>query len=276
MTLTDVVEEMPRALRRFVPKGWNLQVLARTEKRENLEHATAAVQRFGVKPRLALLDGPVVKALVAEVNRGRHDLLVVDAPQSADSMPDQTTATRLARECPCPVLFAHESLHRPPRILVAVDVGPWSARETDALNSALLRVAIRFIGAFGGELHVLHAWEPYGESLMRRGGLTDSEVGHYVRDAREGVRGDLEGAIADFQHWIAPSRVHLERGDPRRVIAAFAKRRRIDLIVIGTVERRGLPARVIGNTAETILTKGPCSIVVVGPRWSDSPSRRRS
>jgi universal stress protein E len=265
---------MPRAVRRLVPKGWNLQVLVRTEKRENLEHASAYVQRLGVKPRVALLEGSVVKALVAEVNRARHDLLVVDAPTSADSIPDRTTATRLARECPCPLLFAHERLRRPPRILVAVDVGPWPGA-TEAINGTLLRVALRFIDSLGGEPHVLHAWEPYGASLMRRGGLTDSEVQQYVVDSREGVRDDLERVIAPFRHWMPPAHVHLERGDPRRVIATFAKRHRIDMIVIGTVERRGLPARVIGNTAETILTKAPCSVVVVGPRWPEKRSRRR-
>jgi nucleotide-binding universal stress UspA family protein len=274
MTLADVLEEMPPAVRRFVPKGWNLQVLARAEKRDGLERSAASMRRFGVKPRLALLDGSPAKALVDEVVRGRHDLLVMDAPWFDDAPPDRMTATRVARECPCPVLFAYEPRRRPPRVLVAIDVGPWPGRATDQLNLALMRVAIRFIEALGGELHVLHVWEPYGESLMRRGGLSDSEMRQYVLDSRAGVRDDLERAVAPFRHWIAPAHVHLERGDPRRVIAAFAKRHRIDLIVIGTVERRGLSGRVIGNTGETILTKAPCSVVLVGPRWPVSSRRR--
>jgi universal stress protein E len=163
------------------------------------------------------------------------------------------------------VLFVHDVPRRHQRVLVAIDTSPWRGRAADVLNAALLKTALRFSDAFGGELHVLHVWEPYGEQIMRRGGLTDSELKHYVTEAREQVRSDLERTVAPFDDRIDPSHVHLERGDPRKAIAAFANRHRIDLIVIGTVGRTGLSARVVGNTAETVLGKAPCSILVVRP-----------
>jgi nucleotide-binding universal stress UspA family protein len=265
VTLTDVLQEMPRLARRILPRGWNIRALARSQKQDDLERIAAHIQRFGVEPKITLLDGSPVNALVAEILRGRHHILVVDAPSADSVQPDRTTATRLVRESPSPVLFVHDVLRRHPRILVAVDTGPWRGRSTDILNASLLKTALWFTDALGGELHVLHVWEPYGEQIMRRGGLTDTELRHYVTDAREQVRSDLERTVAPFDDRIDPTHVHLERGDPRKAIAAFANRHRIDLIVIGTVGRTGLSARVVGNTAETVLGKAPCSILVVSP-----------
>ena len=74
---------------------------------------------------------------------------------------------------------------------------------------------------------------------------------------------------------IFHSRPRLERGDPRKAIAAFAARHRIDLIVIGTVARTGLAARVIGNTAEAVLGTAACSVLVVRRRREKRSTQRR-
>jgi len=275
ITLADVVERMSGLARRLVPRGWNVPALARSQKRADLERTAASVRRLGLSPKVALLDGSPVKALVAEIVRGRHDLLVVAAPSSEQARPDKTTATRLARQCPCPVLLVHGLRRRRQRVLVAVDTGPWRGKATDALNATLVKAALRFVETLGGELHVMHAWEAYGERIMRRGGLTPAELAQYVAEAREEVRRDLERTIAPFHDHVAPSHVHLERGDPRKVISAFAGRHRIDLIVIGTVGRTGLAGRVIGNTAEAVLAKAPCSVLVVRPGQEKGRVSRR-
>lgn len=275
ITLTDVLQEMPRLARRVLPRGWNLRALARSQKEADLERTAARVRRLGVAPKISLLDGSPVNALVAEVLRGRHDILVLDAPSADSVQPDRTTATRVVRECPSAVLFVRDGRRRRPRVLVAVDTGPWRGRATDVLNAELMKTGLWFSDALGGELHVLHAWEAYGERIMRRGGLTPAELKQYVSDAREQVREDLEGTVVPFSDRIDPTHVHLERGDPRKAIAAFATRHRIDLIVIGTVPRRGLAARIIGNTAETVLDKAPCSVLVIEPPREKLSTRNR-
>ena len=275
ITLADALEEMPRLARRVLPRGWNLRALARTQKETDLQRTAARLRRFGVDPKVALLDGSPVNALVAEVFRGRYSLLLLDAPSSDGVQPDRATATRIARECPCPVLFAREGRRRHPRVLVAVDTGPWRRRATDVLNTALLKTGLWFSDALGGELQVLHVWEAYGERIMRRGGLTSTELKQYVVGARDQVRADLGGTVAAFDGRIDPTHVHLERGDPRTAIASFASRQRIDLVVIGTVGRTGLAAKVVGNTAEAVLGKAPCSVLVVRPPRAKRPMQDR-
>jgi nucleotide-binding universal stress UspA family protein len=41
--------------------------------------------------------------------------------------------------------------------------------------------------------------------------------------------------------------------------------RRFDLLVMGTVARAGRGARLIGNTAEAVLARLPCSMLVLRP-----------
>ena len=61
-------------------------------------------------------------------------------------------------------------------------------------------------------------------------------------------------------------KVHLIKGDPSTVIPRVAKSQKIDLIVMGTVCRTGLPGLIIGNTAESILNQVNCSVLTVKPR----------
>jgi nucleotide-binding universal stress UspA family protein len=275
LTLADVVEDVPAVVARLLPKSWNVPEVVRAQKGAHLERSAARARRLGVDAGTTLLRGSPVRALVGEVKRGKHDLLVVGAGSADTIQSIDTTAVRLVRACPCPVLFAHASRpRRRPRVLVAVDVGPWRTKETDALNAALLDVATWLAEQQAGELHVLHVWNDYVERFLRRGGLTDDEVQDVIDDTREAVREELEHTIAPFREHIADERVHLERGDPRKTIAAFATTHRVDLLVMGTVARTGLSARVIGNTAETVLGRLPCSMLVVKPGGGRTTRRR--
>jgi universal stress protein E len=61
------------------------------------------------------------------------------------------------------------------------------------------------------------------------------------------------------------------RGEPEAVIPQFVVDHGVDLIVMGTVARRGIPGLLIGNTAERILRKRPCSVLPVKPDGFISP-----
>jgi len=45
----------------------------------------------------------------------------------------------------------------------------------------------------------------------------------------------------------------------------------IDILVMGTVARTGIPGFVIGNTAENIVQKLSCSLMALKPRGFVSP-----
>jgi nucleotide-binding universal stress UspA family protein len=65
----------------------------------------------------------------------------------------------------------------------------------------------------------------------------------------------------------------LRRGEPGEVIPEFVVSEGIDVLVMGTVARGGIPGMLIGNTAERVLRTLPCSVLTVKPDGFVSPVR---
>ena len=59
--------------------------------------------------------------------------------------------------------------------------------------------------------------------------------------------------------------VHLTEGNAEDVILSVAREEHIELIVMGTVGRVGIPGFFIGNTAEEVLRQIDCSVLTVKP-----------
>lgn len=72
-----------------------------------------------------------------------------------------------------------------------------------------------------------------------------------------------------FDH-LAP-RFHLRKGAATKVIPETAKELQADVLVMGTLARRGIAGLLIGNTAETILEQVQCSVLAVKPDGFASP-----
>lgn len=126
----------------------------------------------------------------------------------------------------------------------------------------------------GGELHVAHAWELFGEPTMRSSAfvytspeIVDELVRQEHRDRRQAIAELLSHpTIAD-----TPWQVHLVKGAPETVVPKLADDLRINLLVMGTVARTGLSCLVIGNTAENVLDRVRCSVIAVKPAGFESP-----
>jgi len=64
---------------------------------------------------------------------------------------------------------------------------------------------------------------------------------------------------------------HLLLGPPEQVIPQIAEREGIELIVMGTVARTGIPGLLIGNTAERILDGVACDVLTIKPEGFITP-----
>jgi len=61
------------------------------------------------------------------------------------------------------------------------------------------------------------------------------------------------------------------KGDASVVITDLAAKKRVDLIVMGTVCRNGMAGFFIGNNAENVLQQVDCSMLTVKPESFVSP-----
>jgi universal stress protein E len=218
--------------------------------------------------------------VIREVLRSGNDLLI-KAAENPDWL-DRLLGSEdmhLLRKCPCPVwLIKPSSPKAYRRILAAVDLGFTSPQEDVEARVALNRHVFELAGSLAqtenAELHVVHAWEAMGESAMRSGlmRMGTAQVDAYVEEVRQiseaGMRKFLHECSNDPERRLQnhPKPVeHLIKGSPRRVIPALVRSLEVDLVVMGTVARTGIPGYIMGNTAELVLSQIECAVLAVKP-----------
>jgi universal stress protein E len=185
---------------------------------------------------------------------------------------------RLIRACPCPVAISGS--HAPEegrRVTVAaVDVAPAAGREdvNDDLNLRVLELAWHGVAGPDTRLHVVHAWSLYGESIMKspRAGVAPAELAALLEAEEAGRRQRLEelieryrGALDAAEHDAFEPELHLVKGDASEVIPETLDRLDADLVVMGTIARRGMTGFLLGNTAEKLLGRLTCSVLATKP-----------
>ena len=149
--------------------------------------------------------------------------------------------------------------------MAAVDPDP-SDKVKTALNTKIMELATSLARLEGSEFHVVHAWTLFTEKMLTgRGGLSKSKVDSWVRETRKLHKNQLAKLVEKHAPEIPNSRIHLLKGRAERLIPAMARRKRIELIVMGTVCRTGIEGFFIGNTAEKVLQQVDCSVLTLKP-----------
>ena len=253
------------------------------EKRDQLEamvntHSPVGKLAFNIK----VLVGTAFLEVIREVLRNKHDIVIKAAEkpigfsQSAFGRLDM----KLIRKCPCPLWIVKSTEHEQyRRILAAVDHDPEN-EENDLLNRQILEMASSLAFTETSELHVVHAWSLFAEGLYRspRTGLIDPEVDEMMQEERDARRKWLEDLVEIHCAWLykdtagkVQPQLHLIKGDAKYKVPQLSRELDVDIIVMGTVGRSGIPGFFIGNTAEQILEQIDCSGLVVKPPGFISP-----
>jgi nucleotide-binding universal stress UspA family protein len=94
-----------------------------------------------------------------------------------------------------------------------------------------------------------------------------------LEDTRQRATSTLSRIARSFEGRFDARATVLRRGEPQQVIPEFVVSEGIDVLVMGTVARRGIAGMLIGNTAERVLRKLPCSVLTVKPDGFVSPVR---
>ncbi len=211
--------------------------------------------------------GSQALSIINRVITNGHDLVVVTTDEDRE---DHATIRRLLRKCPCPVWIIRRTRARTQRVLAAVNPYP---DETE-LNRTILELAASIVEQFGGELHLVHAWQLYGEATMRSSGFirtTPGEIEQMLKREEESQARALDELITHCGLQDSPWRIHLDKGPPEEVVRRVAEKSRINLLIMGTLARTGTPGVLIGNTAERILDDVKCSVIAVKPPGFVSP-----
>jgi nucleotide-binding universal stress UspA family protein len=212
--------------------------------------------------------------LVRAVLRDGHDLVVKTAAGAAGRHPVffGSTALHLLRKCPSAVWIV-AGAEAPPirRVVAALDPMARDSVRT-GLAERIVENALDVSAAFEADLHVLSAWRATGERILREH-MTSAELGDFVEAARATAAEGLRKALAPWGGAVPEQRVHLLRGVAHEVIPDWVAQQEADLLVLGTLGRAGLPGRLIGETAETVVRSVRCSVWALKPPGFMSPVR---
>ncbi len=271
LTVVGVVQEIPRSMSKLQDTFLRLQ---KEQLAVLLEKST--VDGFEVDSKV--LVGTAFLEIIKEVVKGKYDLLIKPASGRGgmSSMLFGSTDLHLFRKCPCPVWIIKPSRRKTfSRILAAVDPDP-EEPENAELNRLILDLATSLARREGSDLHIVHAWSAFYESMLRSGRspLPKLEVDRHVRMARKEHKEWLSELLANYDFTDLAARVHLVKGEPGDVIPSMAYKKSVELIVMGTVARTGIPGFLIGNTAEKTLNKVDCSVLAVKPASFTTPVKR--
>jgi universal stress protein E len=158
-----------------------------------------------------------------------------------------STDWQLLRECPRPVLIVSgKKWQRTKPILASVDLAS-KEPEKIALNHSVIAIAKTYATALNAPLLIITAIEVPG--VFADMGLI--EPGPYVKE----IKADLRPVVKELAeaHELPVSAFRIKRGPVEKVISSEAAKERAQLLVMGTVGRRGVQARLLGNTAEKVL-----------------------
>jgi nucleotide-binding universal stress UspA family protein len=267
LTITDVMTVPPHA-RHYLPAAVEETMVG--DRRQML----ARVARGQAESKF--LVGRPATVLIEEVLRSGHDLLMRSHARdltAAGPKPFGAVDMELLRKCPCPVLLARHGKPAPqPHIACAVNASTEETEEV-ALNVKLVELALLIAKHLqSGSITLLHAWAPFAERAVRSHSA-DDQFASYLEGARQRATADLARLVQSFGERLADAHSMVRRGEPEDVIPEFVVAEGIDLLVMGTVARSGIPGLFIGNTAERVLRKLPCSVLAVKPDGFVSPVR---
>ena len=255
--------------------AFDLNARLRAQRLESLETLTQPYTDAGIPVYTTVATGTFFLEVIRAVQRNAHDLVMKVAEH--DSGLAQTlfgsADMHLLRKCPCPVWIDRPAGARHYlRLLAAVD--PFDDESGD-LQRLILDLATSLAGREQAVLEVVHTWELPGESMLAngRGRISRAELDQLLVNQESHHRQALDILLSPYGLSSGSDNVHLLKGRPARMISAFISEQGIDLVIMGTLGRIGIPGLFIGNTAEDVLRETQTPVLAVKPGGFVSPVR---
>ena len=192
--------------------------------------------------------------------KGEYDLAVKTGHRS-ENLFYTPTDWHLLRTSPIPLLIVSTRRwkRRSHHVLATVDLASKKKVQKE-LNQQVLEHAATLAKVLESELHIVYAL-PISRVLKE---LDVIEPQIEERKFRSQQRENLQQLAADYG--IPLKHIHIKAGDAEKVIPGIARKIKAEVVVMGTVARRGVKAALVGNTAEQVLSAVPTDVVAMRPQ----------
>ena len=172
---------------------------------------------------------------------------LVKSRHPSKSLGHTPTDWHLLRECPVPVLLVgKKKWQKSATIMASVDLDTASVAK-QKLNVAVILEARHYAEIFNADLLVLCVIDV--PVVLTELGLIDAKS--YANKRRAELGPKLAALAATTG--LSPDIFKLKRGPVAKTIVSEAHALKPQLLVMGTVGRKGIKAKLLGNTAESVL-----------------------
>jgi len=268
ITLLRVLEGLPAAASFLMSKEKlnEFQKATRELAQRDLDSLAQKIDP-SVKVSTTISVGKPFFEIIRTVQISKHDVLIkakipAMTPHALDS-----TDLHLLRKCPVPIMLLKPGRKKVlKRVMAAIDLDP-EKPVTQKLHYQILKLATSLSEREKAELDIFHAWQSFSVSTLQgpRFNLSSEEIMDVANKERSLRKAWLEDALTPFEKSKIKIRTHLLDGDPAEVIPEFTRKRKTDLLVMGSLARGGLQGLLIGNTAERVLDTVNCSTLTIKP-----------
>ena len=237
-------------------------------RRKGLERLAKPLRKAGLLVDcVTVWDFPAHEAIVRQVLKQKPDLLVAESHRHGKVARWLLANTdwELIRACPCPLWFV-KTPKLPAHVSLLAAVDPLHAHAKPAqLDERIVEQAQSLAGLMGGELSLAHA---YTAPLSSAGGtfieplrvpISPDKTRRFVESLTDQVR-----QLAK-RHGIESDRCLIVEGDPVTVIDALVQKKKFNVAVMGAVSRSGMKRTFIGSTAERLIDRLRCDLLIVKP-----------
>ncbi|MBT7067724.1 MAG: universal stress protein [Verrucomicrobia bacterium] len=275
LSLYSVFDEQAQAAEIHIARRSRRELLRQVKlaSQKNLKMTIKLLQKGWLAVGGKVLIGKPFIRVIQEVLQSEHDLLMLGAEKrgTRGGAFMGSTAMHLLRKCPCAVwVFRPGRKRKFRRIMAAVNVAA-DRREEMEMNVKILELANSLALQDNAVLHIVNCRLALVQSALTTMGTDVDEYRRYDREAEKNRRTLLHSYLERVAIDKATANIHMLRGDAAERISRLAEDREVDLIVMGTVGRSGIPGFFIGNTAEKILNSVTCSVLAVKPTGFISP-----
>ena len=176
------------------------------------------------------------------------------------------TDWNLIRNCASPLWLVKPRLPgQKPRFVAAVD--PLHARDKPAeLDNKILRTASGLAKALAGEVHVFHGFDIAPAAAVSSDSMAMPSAPP-IRELADAMQVKHTDAVKELcaRYDIPAERIHVQEGGTRELLMTLTEQLSADVVIMGAVSRSGLKGLFLGNTAEDVLDRLPCDLLIVKP-----------
>jgi universal stress protein E len=241
------------------------------ERTHTLETLAAGLRTDGLEVTThAHWDHPLHEGILRRVEEFAPDLVVKEThyhPPVRRAL-FSNTDWHLIRACPVPLLLARQAdWPERPVVMAALDPDHRHSKPV-ALDTDILAAARLVAGALDGTVEIVHAFFP-AALLAATTGMAGAPMAADVTwtDLLEAERARVTAALHETVEaaGMTASAVRVLQGSAAEALPRHAELAGAAMLVMGAVTRGRLRERLIGSTAERVLDRLSCDVLVVKP-----------